>query len=86
MLEAHQCYGNVGPENSKFYEDVPARGHLFGHAAAAETGEARECDGIFRAIECHCLGQIFVAVVAPFVDGIDGILLTAWQIMIFPGS
>ena len=25
--------GNVGLENSKFYEDVPARGHLIGRAA-----------------------------------------------------
>ena len=24
--------GNVGLENSKFYEDVPARGHLIGRA------------------------------------------------------
>jgi hypothetical protein len=31
--------GNVGLENSKFYEDVPARGHLIGRAA---TGSCRK--------------------------------------------
>ena len=31
--------GNIGLENSKFYEDVPARGHLIGRAA---TGSCRK--------------------------------------------
>ena len=31
--------GNIGLEYSKFYEDVPARGHLIGRAA---TGSCRK--------------------------------------------
>ena len=36
--------GNVGLENSKFYEDVPARGHLIGRAATGSTFAASSDD------------------------------------------
>jgi hypothetical protein len=34
--------GNVGLENSKFYEDVPARGHLIGRAATGGKDRDRK--------------------------------------------
>src|SRR5262245_318781 len=53
--------GNVGLENSKFYEDVPARGHLIGRAA---TGSCRKRVFVTRRV-WHRLSQSNAPVISP---------------------
>src|SRR5262245_41814074 len=53
--------GNVGLENSKFYEDVPARGHLIGRAA---TGSCRKRAFVTLRV-WHRLSQSNAPVISP---------------------